>query len=523
DRRTLVDIRERELKAIYDSKKFYFEEGHRAPLGKRVGREEFEGLGQEFLDARAQRVALDYELDQLDRKLREIRVRRTEIEGQRKSLMERIELLDRKLNTIQASFPNFFRNLPVVDFIDPSIEIKQVLVQNVTEDLNFLQVPRVDRCMTCHLGIDNPDYGDAPQPFRTHPRLELFVNRESLHPMDDFGCTSCHSGRGRATTFVRVTHTPQNEEQRAEWEEKYGWEEDHHWDTPMYPANFSESGCLKCHKDTVHVPEADTLNQGRDLYEKAGCWGCHNTQGFEGLRKVGPNLAHIASKTTPEWAARWVRNPRSFRPSTFMPRFWNLRNNPDEEFGPRNDTEVASIVAYIFDRAESLSYRRVPGGNPDRGKELLESVGCLGCHITDEEEAEEAAWYRRHGPSLAGLGSKVNSEFLFNWLKDPKHYWEETFMPSLRLTDDEAADIAAYLMTRRDEAFEALPTPTADAAALDEIALEFLRTRLPDEVAEEKLTGMSQKEKLLYCGESLIRRYGCFGCHDIKGFENAQK
>ena len=31
------------------------------------------------------------------------------------------------------------------------------------------------------------------------------------------------------------------------------------------------------------------------------------------------------------------------------------------------------------------------------------------------------------------------------------------------------------------------------------------------------------EEKTLYCGERLILRYGCFGCHDIDGFENAQK
>ena len=34
---------------------------------------------------------------------------------------------------------------------------------------------------------------------------------------------------------------------------------------------------------------------------------------------------------------------------------------------------------------------------------------------------------------------------------------------------------------------------------------------------------MSQEDKLQYSGEWLIRRYGCFACHDIKGFENAQK
>ncbi len=525
DRRILADIEEREIKSVYDSRKFYFEENLQHHPEKAKGESaEFEELGSRFFEAREKRVSLDFELTEIDRELREIRARRTEIEGERSSLTERVDLIGRKLETLEPSFANFFRNLPVVDFIDPSIEVKQVLVRNVTEDLNFTQVPRIDRCMTCHLGIDNPDYEEAAQPFRTHPRLDLFVNRESSHPMDDFGCTSCHSGKGRALDFSRATHTPRDEEQKAEWESKYGWKEDHYWDNPMYPADFSESGCLKCHSETVHIPEADDFNRGRDLYEKAGCWSCHNTKGFEERRKVGPNLDHLVSKTTPEWTARWVKDPRSFKPhSTFMPRFWDLGNNSDEEFGARNRTEVASIVAYVFDKAEALSYAPAPVGSPERGQELVESIGCLGCHIIEEEEAAEASWYRRHGPSLAGVGSKVNRDFLFAWLKNPKEYWSETFMPNLRLTDREAADTTAYLMTLTNEEFESLPVPEADAAELDEITVEFLRTGLPEQMAREELGSMSQEDKLLYSGEWLVRRYGCFACHDIKGFENAQR
>jgi mono/diheme cytochrome c family protein len=122
-----------------------------------------------------------------------------------------------------------------------------------------------------------------------------------------------------------------------------------------------------------------------------------------------------------------------------------------------------------------------------------------------------------------GVGSKVNREFLFNWVKNPKHYWEQTFMPDLRLTDRESADITAFLMSSKNPAFESLPVPQIDDAALDEITLEFLRTSLPLSQAETRLSEMTRDEKTLYSGQRLILRYGCFGCHDIEGFENAQK
>ena len=526
DQWTLADIEERRLKALYDSEKFFYEEGleqkNPVPVGKYISDEAFAERESAFFAARDLRLSTEYERDQIQQQIREARAEVTRLNGDLDRLTQEGDLLRRKANSIAVNFPNTFRNLPMVDLIDPSIEVQQVLVENVTEDLNFAQVPRIDRCQTCHLGIDNPDYVDAPQPFTTHPDLDLYVSGESVHPRDNFGCTSCHEGRGRAIDFVGVNHTPQNHEQELEWVAKYGWKEDHYWDKPMYPNGYAEAGCQKCHGDQTLIAGADDFNASRELYEAAGCWGCHNTAGFEGKRKTGPKLEHIVSKTTPEWAARWVRDPKKFKTSNYMPRFWDLANNPDSELAARNDTEVAAIVAYVFDKSNPLEYGSVPQGNATQGQWLTENLGCLGCHIVDESNLEEVDWYRTRGPSLVGVGSKVNREFLFRWLKEPKHYWEETRMPDLRLTDSEAADITAYLMGLTNETFEALPVPQVDSAALDEITREFLLAGLPMAQADERLASMSTEEKTIYSGENLIRRYGCFGCHDIEGFEDAQ-
>ncbi len=526
ERRALADIREREIKAVYDSDKFYYEETRErgTPLGRAVSDEEFTALEASFFEARDLRVSLDYDLAAKRSEMRELRSSVSELTAERERLTQSVTLARRKLDTLAENFPNTFRNLPLVDFIDPSIEVRQVLVRNVTEELNFAQVPRIDRCQSCHLGIDDPEYADAPQPFTAHPELETYVSRESAHPLDDFGCTSCHLGRGRKLTFSGATHTPETEEEEHEWVRRYGWKEDHYWDSPMYQAGLTEAGCVKCHRDQVFLPQAVDLNQSRLTFELAGCWGCHNTTGYEDARKRGPSLKRIPAKTDRDFVARWVRDPQAFRPSTWMPRFWNLENNPDAAQKRRNDTEIAAIVEYIFDSAASeSSYAPPPRGNPSRGEDLVNEIGCQGCHLLDEDDYEQASIYRRRGPALTGIGSKLEAGFLYEWIKEPRHYWEETFMPSLRLTDQEAADITSWLMVREAPAFDALEVPAADPEQLDDITLEFLKTGLPDALATERLDRMPPEEKLLYSGERLIRRYGCFGCHDIAGFEEAQK
>ena len=77
---------------------------------------------------------------------------------------------------------NFVRDLPIIDFANPNYKIEQIVVKDITDDVNFLRIPKVDRCITCHQGITNPAYREAPQPFRTHPDLELYLGKNSAHP-----------------------------------------------------------------------------------------------------------------------------------------------------------------------------------------------------------------------------------------------------------------------------------------------------------------------------------------------------
>ena len=158
----------------------------------------------------------------------------------------------------------FLRSLPGIDLAPPT-KIQQISLPELLINYNFKEVPRYDRCTTCHQGIDNKAYADAPQPFRTHPNLDMYISSGSPHPMENFGCTSCHAGLDRATSFQNAAHMPRSEEQRVAWEKKYGWHVDEDIETPMLPMNNIEAGCYKCHNASPEVPKAAALNAGRDL------------------------------------------------------------------------------------------------------------------------------------------------------------------------------------------------------------------------------------------------------------------
>ncbi len=68
-------------------------------------------------------------------------------------------------------------------------QVPQGLRQIWVKDLD-----RVDRCVTCHQGIEWKGLENAPNPFKSHPQEIL-----KSHPIDQFGCASCHGGQGYAT------------------------------------------------------------------------------------------------------------------------------------------------------------------------------------------------------------------------------------------------------------------------------------------------------------------------------------
>lgn len=446
-------------------------------------------------------------------------------------LMRRLTRMDPEFSPMGVKVANIIRDLPILDLAQPTLKVNQVVLADIKENLNFAQVPRVDRCVTCHLGVERADLEGVENPHGAHPRLALFVASDSPHPLEEFGCTSCHGGRGRATDFYGTVHVPDSSDQEHDWEERLGWKEYHLWEEPMHPLRYAEAGCYQCHSGQTQIRGADQLNYGLALVEQAGCYSCHQIDSYERSQQRGPSLRHVADKITPEFAFQWIKDPAGFRAQTWMPSYFGQSNNSDPDSAARSDQEVRAMVSYLFSHSTAYPMASIPvTGDAGRGEEVVASVGCMACHQSPEETAGSDTrtavsiqdLRRQFGPNFQGLGSKTSAQWVYNWLKDPSRYHSGTRMPSLRLTDQEAADITAYLMDSTDTAFVNRPVPTIDEAIVDEIALEFLSNTAPMITAREQLSGMSRSEKLEYTGERLIGQYGCYACHDIAGFEGAQ-
>ena len=513
------------MKATYDQDRYDFE-ASRANGSSGVAKK-----GQ-VADEEAKRLAeLNLAMEKADADKGEIQKQLGQYTGQVTTIQKEIDeltaeqtRLNKRLDVIAPSIRDYVLNAPLLDFMAPTLKIQQIILPNVVDDVNFIRVPKMDRCQTCHLAIDKKGYEKYPQPFTTHPQLDLYLGGSSPHPIDKTGCTVCHEGMGQSVSFRDAAHAPANAKQMEEWEKKYGWEQPHLWDYPMLPTSMTEASCAKCHKQQVYLPHADSLNVAYATFERAGCYACHKTKGFDtNMRKPGPILTKIQSKLRPEWVKNWIRNPRAVKPTTWMPRFFYNSNNSSPEDAVRNETEINAIVAYLFANSDSYepAVKTPPHGDAKSGEEIVKTIGCQGCHVVGEGARDQIGPRRTFGQPLENIGNKATYDWIFDWVRNPKHYNPNTYMPNLRLTDAQAADVATYLMTLKGGTGDNAKA-SSTATNTDEVLLDYLKNVMPFEDAKAQLAKWSPEQRQQELGSRAISRYGCFSCHDIKGFENAQ-
>jgi cytochrome c2 len=334
-------------------------------------------------------------------------------------------------------------------------------------------------------------------PYTTHPRLDLFLSDSSPHPEKVFGCTVCHDGQGSGTSFPWTSHTPNDVDQQAEWIRDLGWFDNHHWIFPMKPQRFLESNCLKCHFDKGALepserfpePPAPKLVQGWTLIETYGCFGCHEINGFDGPnRRIGPDLRLEPNYN--EVAAQMLRDPSL----TEQERTWaqTLVKSPDNK----------SVREQLFAAVKADAKLAASSETHDEAR-LMESTIKLADGLKD---VEVPGTYRKVGPSLRFLKSKVEYDWLYNWVRLPKDFRPTTRMPQF-------FGLWEHLETDPDELKESQKFEGVEIRAISEFLLsnssEFEYLTPPAGVTEA-----ASAER----GQWLFESRGCLACHSHAKF-----
>jgi len=186
------------------------------------------------------------------------------------------------------------------------------------------------------------------------------------------------------------------------------------------------------------------------LLNELNCVGCHAPP--ESLKatlrgRPGSHLHGLAERLSPTDTELWIRNPRFIKNGTLMP---SLFAGPDRDL-----EEIAALKHYLLSlnkpEAEQPEAPVIPEGNVDEGQRLFHRIGCIACHAPANdfrpEHIEEGVELELVGlPSVPlTLADRYPADALARFLLDPAAHRPAGRMPDMKLSPQEAADLAVYL------------------------------------------------------------------------------
>ena len=352
--------------------------------------------------------------------------------------------------------------------------------------------------------IESPSWGTSlelvvrrgvPQPYASHPRLDLFVGSLSPHPKQVFGCTICHEGQGSATSFKWASHSPNSPKQAHDWHDEYGWFDNHHWIYPMHSERFEESSCLKCHHQVIDLepssefpePPAPKLVEGYHTIREYGCYGCHEINGYAGPdTRVGPDMR--LAPNFHEAAEALLSDPglADLAPTA-------VRLAEEVRSGPSTASARAQLSTMIKEDAAAGD-----------DAVLTSRSHTLGSLLNDPETPGALP---KVGPSLRYLSSKVSFDWLYSWLRNPMDFRPTTKMPRFFGLWDHLSGAGL----EESERYEPIEIRSI-IAYLDAVSSPF------DYVTPyEGITAEPDAER----GRKVVQVRGCLACHQHEEFPEA--
>lgn len=396
-----------------------------------------------------------------------------------------------------------------------------------------------------------------------HPLIGAETRPFEYHSMEEYGCTTCHSGNGRALVAKRAhgpvfdeTYEPADLGKKPQFLEideehdpllarMYNNKPGHDLvfqTTPLFVGPLMTAKCMQCHQSTASEMQA-TLEKITDLEAKKKEQVALLEKGIEDDKSALAALTDLQARLKSEGYAKtiaWLQEQLGdFRLSseqldayagqlTFMQ---TNKENPDEAIvkqldmlGKHSILAKEQMLAEIeptlemFDRAKAPLF--VAGQDKQvvskmrsqvdrltvsyqRGQELFLSQACYACH-------------RIAGFSRSSVGPELTTAGLsYPWFIKESIVWPQadlpsSTMPNFHLDHEELGDLMAFLMAQ---------TGNRKVQSEVEHQIALNQWEAGEKMAWEKPVAPTQIHDLR-AGMMIYATQGCAACHKLEGFES---
>lgn len=261
----------------------------------------------------------------------------------------------------------------------------------------------------------------------------------------------------------------------------------------------------------TELERSQQLELGRDLIARHRCLNCHRadsalSEKFGIQPGPSPRLDDMTKRHFANWIYHWLENPRGIRPNSSMPDFFD--DSPESRLDRR---AVASFLTQGDIRQPRP--RAVP--TPQEGENQFASLGCVACHLSLGETAEDNTSLHR----IDGMGSKLSRTDLLDYLQHPDQFHTGIGGADFQLAKnpDQLQTLADYLSSSRDAEME---------RSMPEFPADRIRLRFHEFVNNKSLRmrfdRLGEQERLKELGRIVVSDRGCLSCHQLGELKSTQ-
>lgn len=189
---------------------------------------------------------------------------------------------------------------------------------------------------------------------------------------------------------------------------------------------------------------------GKKVFEAKECAACHYTDGpakektiADQLAKKGPELWYAGSKFKKAWLEKWLADPKPIRPMAYN----SLSEKNPGDHPKLSGDDAAAVTDFLMSLTSDAVKAGVvkPKKNPKGRLIFIKKMPCSGCHQFPAKRGKFSGG--NSGPSLVGARERLNPDWIFAYLKDPKVFKPVKMMPVFvgLLREKDMKNVAAYV------------------------------------------------------------------------------
>ncbi len=184
-----------------------------------------------------------------------------------------------------------------------------------------------------------------------------------------------------------------------------------------------------------------------------------------------PNLTKVAQRLDPRWIRDFIGDPYDLRPAMEETMVRTNMSDADRLAIARYFAAVAEVAdpadGGSHDHPEAPAASRI-----EEGKRIFLRAGCTTCHTLGNIETgktqadlEAAGIPARLAPNLRFARERMSRDVLIAWIEDPASLVDDTPMPDMNLSYEDAAKVADFILHADPQLGEPAPMPSINPPA----------------------------------------------------------